>query len=484
LPCVLILLDFWPLRRFSAEPRVSPVPAGMNSSVGPSPRPRFEWPGCLRRWFGFSPCASFLGVVLEKLPFFGLAALTSFLAVKAQQDLGALMSQTTLPLVERIANALVAYAAYLDKTVLPMNLSVHYNHPYVHPLWRIAIACLALAILSALAVRIRRNHPIVLFGWLWFLGVLIPSIGLVQAGSQSMADRYTYIPSFGLLLMLVPLLEIKSPQALRRMRIGTGGVALSAVALILAAEHQLQYWRNTQSLFERAIQVDPHDFIAHTNLGITYKRQGKFALAIASLQLAMIGNPTTGLPKLAMADLLARQGKPLASLPFYFSALHGRDNMRHFAHSELAFIFCQLGRVEEGIPHLYEALRIRPGFQTATALLAEIYAREKDPRFRDGRKAVALAHELCEATYGIVPEYLGLLAAAYAECGQFDKAVEGAQRAIVRAAISGKDRLKHHLEQELKLYREHKKPLHVLEQGRATDLTESANSGPPPGNTE
>jgi len=236
--------------------------------------------------------------------------------------------------------------------------------------------------------------------------------------------------------------------------IAIGAVAGSAIALILVSEHQLKYWKNTRALFERAIQVDPHDFIAQNNLGVTYKNLGRFDLAVSSLQAAIIGNPTAGNPKVAMGDLFVAMGKPLASLPFYFSALHTADRTRHFAHNNLAFALCELGRIDEAIQHYNEALQIKPSYQAAKINLAEIYTKAKDPRFRDGRKAVALALELCDATYHSVPEFLETLAGAYAESGQFDKAIETARRAFAKARHNST--LKSRIDQELRLYYEHK----------------------------
>ncbi|MCI0541839.1 MAG: hypothetical protein L0Z50_42120 [Verrucomicrobiales bacterium] len=479
LPCVLLLLDFWPLRRFSRGAKAPLLKADPSDPAGTAEYRSI--PGIaekeFRRVFSiFQLHSSCFRIILEKAPLLGLAALVSFLAVQAQKDLDAIVSNKVFPFPERAANAVVAYTGYIHKTVLPINLSVHYNNPYRHRLPRIALAGIVFAVLSAVAVRTRKRYPIVLFGWLWFLGTLVPTIGLVQAGSQYMADRYTYIPCVGLLLMVLPLFAIirRFGQVLSQRRIAIAGATTSTILSLLVTRYQLQYWKSTQSLFERAIEVDPRDFIAHSNLGITHKNEGRFDFAIRSLQAAMIGNSKSPTPKLAMGDLFVVEGKLLASLPFYFSALHGHDPSRHSAHRSLAHALCQMGQVGEAIQHYNAALQIRPGDVRSKMGLAEIYTCAKESRLRDCHKAVALAREICDGTHYSIPEDLYLLARAYAECGQFDKAIDTAQRASAKARAARNYRLRNQIEEELKLFYEHKTSHSAAEAG-ARDSVDSAS---------
>ncbi|HZM04814.1 MAG TPA: tetratricopeptide repeat protein [Candidatus Saccharimonadales bacterium] len=247
LPFVLLLMDFWPLRR---------------------------------RLF-----------LLEKAPFFVLSVIVCAITVHAQQATHSVVSSAVLPLSQRLANALISAALYLGKTVWPVNLALPY--PYSHPwnFWQAAAAGILLLGISALAVARRRTQPFLLVGWLWFLGTLAPVIGLVQVGLQFMADRYTYLPLLGIFIMAAWTL----PQEWDRWpRPGfVFGAVIAGVLLFLAAgtENQLAYWRNSVTLFSHTVAVTSGNILAEYNLGEALARQGDEAQAITHYERAIAIHP-------------------------------------------------------------------------------------------------------------------------------------------------------------------------------------------------
>jgi protein O-mannosyl-transferase len=230
LPFVLLLLDVWPLERL---------------------RPGLGWRRRLA-WLG-----------AEKLPLLGLSAAASLVTLRYQTT--SLVSLEALPWRLRVANAAVSYAAYLGKTLLPRNLAVFYPIPVEIPTWKAAAAALLIAGLTALAAWRWRKEPWLLVGWLWFLGTLVPVIGLVQVGRQAMADRYTYIPSIGLFLAIC--WGLSALVASRRWR---AALAVSAVLALLtlsaATRAQVRHWADSVTLYRHALAVTQGNYVAHIGL--------------------------------------------------------------------------------------------------------------------------------------------------------------------------------------------------------------------------
>lgn len=247
LPFVLLLLDFWPLGRFGE--------ARLRDASG-------------RREFG----ARLAGLAREKLPFFLLAAAGSLATYLAQSQGRATASAAAFPVGQRLANALVSSVVYLAKTVWPSALGVFYPHPAtlgetIAPLqWLAALALLLL--LTGVALRLARRHPYLLFGWLWFLGTLVPVIGIVQAGSQARADRYTYIPLIGIFAAASwGGFELLSRLRARRVVFAAAAAAVLA-PLAIAARVQAGYWRDATSLYAHTIEVTSGNWLAWNNLGM------------------------------------------------------------------------------------------------------------------------------------------------------------------------------------------------------------------------
>ncbi len=256
-PFTLLLLDFWPLGRLRTGEPASPM--------------RGWWP-----------------LVREKLPLFALSAASCVLTVLAQAGGRAVSAEDVLPVGDRIANALWSYVAYLGQAAWPAGLAAVYPHPAFtvagFPAWKAIAAAVVLAAVSAVVVWQRRRRPYLLFGWLWYLGTLVPVIGLVQVGLQARADRYTYVPLIGIFVAVAWLaadVAERSRVARRAIPVVAGAVVLASAA---AAWVQTGYWRDSFSLFGHALQVTHDNSLALRNLGAAYHDARRDDLAVAALE--------------------------------------------------------------------------------------------------------------------------------------------------------------------------------------------------------
>jgi tetratricopeptide (TPR) repeat protein len=228
---------------------------------------------------------------MEKLPFFALAALDCFATFWAQRGGQSVVSTAALPLWDRIANALVSYVLYLWKTIWPLNLALPY--PYSHE-WTFSTAAgagLLLALITVVAILQARSRPWLIVGWLWFLGMLVPVIGLVQVGLQAMADRYTYVPLIGIFIMVawsIPGAWARWPRPGLVFGAVTGGVL---VFLLAGTETQLQYWRTSATLFSHTAQITRDNILAEYNLGEALAQEGDLDNAIIHYQKALAIRP-------------------------------------------------------------------------------------------------------------------------------------------------------------------------------------------------
>ena len=362
LPCTLVLLDFWPLRR------VGVVPA----------------------W----------RLAVEKAPFFGLTVLASWLALRAQRS-SAVVSFETVTFAGRVSNALISYATYLGKLLWPMDLGVFYPHPVdPQPMLATAAAALLVAITFA-AWRMWKTSPYVLIGWFWFLGTLVPMIGLVQVGSQARADRFTYIAQLGIFFAFAWLLADRSPKPSRALAAAAGAVLL-ACGIVTA--HQVTYWLDGVTLFEHTIAVTKDNACAQANAGLHRARAGDPLSAIqhyqASLRiqpdqsmiwrefgaaLVKIGHPGEAVAMFRKgleydpADLTARYqlGLALRQTGAVDEAIETFDQIIRDvprsagAHYQLSLALKSKGRNEEARQHLLEAARLAPNDPEIAAAAAE-----------------------------------------------------------------------------------------------------------------
>jgi Flp pilus assembly protein TadD len=390
LPCVLLLLDFWPLGRLGPPRGAAPVPAD--------------------RW---------RDLVVEKLPLLALAAAAGVVTVLAQGARGAVQSVDLVPLGQRLGNALVSYAAYLGTTLWPVRLAAYYPHPG-GTIGAPALlgAGLLLAALTGAAVAGRRTRPALAAGWLWFAGMLVPVIGLVQVGAQARADRYTYLPLIGI-FVAVAWVAAALP-ALRRRPALLGALAGAAI-LACGARSVVQtgYWRDSETLWRRTLAVTDDNWLAHNNLGLVLKDSGRAAEAIEHFRAVLRIAPDlagTSWNHLGMA--LAAAGRTDEAEAAF------RESIR--ARPQFAEARCNLGllllprRPAEAVAALGEALALRPDlfearYALAQALVAAGRPAEALPHFREaarlrpGDPAILVSHAAALLRLGRPAEALPLL---------------------------------------------------------------------------
>lgn len=514
MPVVLLLLDYWPLRR------------------------RWNW-----RLFA------------EKIPF-GILCVLSCMATVAAQRKDAVIPLRELPLLPRLVNAVVAYQTYVAKTFWPIRLAFFYPHPVEYPLWVFLVSVAVIAGISWFVVVTRKNHPWMATGWAWYLCTLLPVIGIVQVGSQAYADRYTYVPLIGLFVMMT----WGGSELIRRCRLGEElPFVIAALAIGLCAcvdAFQLPYWKDSIALYQRALQITRNNYVAELNLGAAYEDQGRTEEAVThfkrsleirpananlmadldyGMALAKLGDLKGSLPwfeqalvidpkflkaRLNLADTLARLGRfedatkeynIALSLDDRNAAVHysyatslmrgGKlaDAEREFrqclllddkyveAHNNLALLLvnegrfddalselstavhlapdhfsaqynfaatlAKCGRMAEAVQHYREALRLRPESVEAASNLAWILATDPDAKIRDGAEAVKLAEQALKNEPRPNLIILNTAAAAYAEAGRFDEAVTLAGQAEQMARKAGRDDIANSIRGRIDSYR-------------------------------
>lgn len=263
LPCLLLLLDYWPLNRFSEHSR-------MDSEIAPKR----------------------LNLLLEKVPFFVLTLIVSFITFTAQRAAEAVQPTDSLGFSLRAANAVVAYASYVGKTLWPTGLIPYYPHRGATlPALSILVALGLLIAISALCFYLRRTRPYLIVGWLWFLGTLVPVIGIVQVGGQGMADRYTYLPLIGLFIIAAwGAKDCVTAWPVLRRPMGVAGLAV-VLGLSVVSWQQTRHWENSFTLFEHTLRVSPQNKVAMANLGEAYISGGRADEAIPLIKAVLAQNP-------------------------------------------------------------------------------------------------------------------------------------------------------------------------------------------------
>jgi len=466
LPCVLLLLDFWPLKRMGIP--IAPEASAGRAAMSPprreperrtetgnaSPR-RAEDSVALPSLSSDAPALSLgraMRLFAEKLPLFLLAGVVSGLAIYGQVKVGVLASAETIPLPARLGNALVAYVQYLRKTIWPADLAVFYPHPGQWPLAHVALAAAFLAIVTAWTLREWRRQPFLLTGWLWFLGTLVPTVGIVQVGAQAMADRYTYIPLIGVFMMVAWATQDWLAQRTRLIR----PVTIVGVTIVLAcgivANRQVRHWRNTYTLFEHALAVAPESALARMQFGESLNRLQQFEQAEQQLARAVALAPNWKLARFNYAMTLLNRGKSREAIEQLQAAVRLAPDFA-LAHFELAAVFTELGRPANAVPHYREGLRLQPNSIEALNNLAWTLATHPDDRVRRGAEAVSLAERACALTRWEQPALIGTLAAAYAEAGRFNDAITTAEKAKALAESKGDAALASKNASLLELYR-------------------------------
>ncbi len=595
LPFVLLLLDYWPLGRLRRsrlpsetwnasggpnsgqefQKHLTPVLGGEALRVrGPklprrTPSPPSPLPGvpgrgeksatASERQSGAAPVmprpadGTYMAIV-EKVPLLAMAAAGCVFTWYAQHRGQAVADMTWFPLNTRLANAALSYWMYLGKTIWPTNLAAFYPHPRdTFSAWQVGAAAAGLVAVTLAAMALRKRCPYVSVGWFWYLGTLVPAIGLVQVGGQGMADRYTYLPLIGIFVLVVwsgadaaPSLHLQKPA----------GVVAGLFLLIwsLYAWAQIHVWQDGPTLWKHALQVTTNNARAHTNLGRALMQQDKLPEAIDQFKEAMRIDPTETVAGInlgavylhqgnapaaieSLSDLLERYpevsqahvnlgtayemiGKLDEAIHHYAeaarfgansgvsrkwgAALERRGDLdeaiAHYrealdldpsdamawlylgnalarqkkwqpaadsarrateldpqngrAHRILAHALFQLGEKDAARQEYQQALRIEPKWPEAANAKAWVQATHLEPAKRDGRNALELAEQACEATAEREPRFLDTLAAAYAETGEFDRAVAIAARAEALASSAQQAGLAQAVRERLRKYQQ------------------------------
>lgn len=390
LPFVLLLIDYWPLRRF----RFGPAEDGINSKGQPP--------------MDFSKqTSSTLRLFSEKIPLFVLSVASSILTYLAQQKGGGLKSIETYPPATRVVNALVSYAGYIRKMVWPEGMAFFYPYPKTFPIWEVVGSILLLSCISILVICYARKHPFLLVGWFWYLGTLVPVIGLIQVGNQAMADRYTYIPLIGLFIMVVigfPCLFKK--WRYRKILLGAS-MGLILFLLMVTTRLQINHWQNNFALFEHALHVTSDNFLAHNNLGIAVAEQGKIEEAIAHYREAIRIKPNYLDAHYNLGVNLTKQGRYEEAMDHYMEALRIAPDDAE-THNKVGILFTREGKHHEALGHFTEALRLKPGFAAARynfglALAEQGEYQEAVPHFAE---ALRLKPDFAEAHFSLCIAYL------------------------------------------------------------------------------
>jgi tetratricopeptide (TPR) repeat protein len=460
-PFVMLLLDFWPLRRLELS--------------------------------------TLLRLVREKIPLFGLVALGSVATFVVQQQTGAL-AVGYLPLGERVGNALISYGRYLGKLFWPTDLAVVYPHPGHSPLAEVLLAGGVILGISVLFWVGRRRFPFLLMGWLWYCGTLMPVSQLVQTGSHAMADRYTYLPALGVLILATwGIYEITRGWRFQALALSVAGAGVIFACLALTRQ-QVGYWKDSETLFRHALEVTKNNCLAHNNLGNALLEKGKTDSAIDQYQAALRLVPGFANAHYGLGCALARRGHIDGAIQEYQEALRLKPDCPeiHFglgnaistkgrideaigqlqcalqlkpdyaeAHYGLGVAFAVKGQMEEAISQFREAIRVLPAYPEALSSVADalnaqgrymeaiqsyraslkarpdqaavlnnlawLLASCPDAAIRNGPEAVRLATRACELTSYAKPLLIGTLAAAQAEAGDFQAAIATGERAAALA---------------------------------------------------
>ncbi|MDB6066775.1 MAG: Tetratricopeptide 2 repeat protein [Pedosphaera sp.] len=402
LPFVLVLLDFWPLRRIGGLPEPGTAAAKK---------------GAERRAKG----TSWKRIILEKVPFLLLAAGSSVATYLAQRSGGAVATLGVLPIEYRIANAVVSYLRYVQKIIWPEGLAIFYPHPRFWPSEVVLLCGVALVAISCGVVFAAKKRPYLAVGWFWFTGTLVPVIGLVQVGAQSMADRYTYVPAIGLFIIAAWGLQELAAKGPRQRwvvpALSAGGLAACLVATFV----QLQYWKNSLTICQRAISVTSNNTTALVNGAAALIAEGRIDEGVDWLKRSLAIDPDQGAANSSIALALGGQGKAREALPYY-----------------------------------RKAVILMPNMPTLLNNLAWILAANADAEVRNGPEAVETAERACKLTNYQVPLLIGTLAAAKAEAGRFPEAIEAANQACKLAESLGQTRVVEKNRELLELYKANK----------------------------
>ncbi|HWB58345.1 MAG TPA: tetratricopeptide repeat protein [Chthoniobacteraceae bacterium] len=493
LPCVLLLLDYWPLGRFAEAEKA-----------------------------GRGEMRVFVRLFVEKLPLFALSAASCVQSLIGRTpEAGKVATGLNQSSWLRVENALVSYIIYIGKMFYPVKLAAYYPYPASIPAWQVAGAAALLAAVSIAVFVWRKRQPALFTGWFWYLGMMVPVIGFVPLGKEGHADRYTYLPEIGLVIMATwGVASLAAAIPFRREILSIAAALVIAVLMRLAVE-QTKTWQDGVALWENALACTPDNGITRNFLGFAYERAGRMDDAMAEYKKSIALMPSYAEPENNLGVILLDNNDVEGAIKHFERALQideghveARDNLAAAyiqehrlddaekqlrmvikfrpklpeAYNLLGGVLVEKGGdMKEAIDLLQKALEINPDFagahvnlgnalledgqargalyqyQKALKLtpddvvvqlkLAKLLATCPDDKVRNGNAAVELASRTNELSGGHIPEVLDVLAAAYAEAHRFDEAIETARRAAEIATADGKTELAAEIQAHLELYR-------------------------------
>lgn len=348
LPIVMLLIDFWPLDRYSLDDR-----QGLRQ--------------LLRR---------LTTLATEKIPFFICSLFSCLITIYAQYKGGAVAGLTTVPLLLRSENAMVAYVTYIGKTLWPRDLAVFYPFNSSINFWQVICSLLILILLSIVAIRTARQSPYFALGWFWFLITLLPAIGLIHVGAQSMADRYTYIPGIGLFIIAAWGI----PELTKDLRYQKTVLTLLAAAVIIASTiltwQQLRHWRNNISLYRHTLRVTADNYTIHNNLGVALQVSGDIDASIVQYEETLRINPNYWYAQDNLEKALRAKRDREGAIQFYREMIQMSPNNAN-AHSNLGFVLAGKGNLDEAIKEYQIVIRLNPNDSGAHKNLEFALARKK-----------------------------------------------------------------------------------------------------------
>lgn len=454
LPFVLLLLDAWPLGRLT------------NTSAA--------------------------ALIKEKIPFFLLAIAISVITFFAQRAGGAVVKLDAFPLTDRIGNSLIAYTRYLQKLLWPSDLSFFYIMPPQVDWAFVASAVALLLILTGVALAAWRKMPWATIGWFWFVGMLVPVIGIVQVGHMALADRYSYLPSIGLFIAITwTICEFTKTWSQRKLVPLFGAGALAAYAAI--SETQISYWQNSGTLAQHALDIDPNNFVAHHKLGMFLFRQHHSDLALeeltraidlhpgdpafyhsvafvlldlhepakaeAALKQTLQLDPNDALAICTLGTLDVNKGLFAEGIALIKRSIDLKPKQPEFRY-ELARSLVAANHLAEAIQEYRATLQIDPDYLPAEKELAWLLATCPQPELRNAKEALAIAQRLIDKGGKDDPSILSIADVASGESGDFTNAITFAESARFLYFQRGDTNSAAQADKRIELYRQ-QKPFHA-----------------------